>query len=82
MERDKVAHFLVCFALVTGGTIGTLYNDWLFLAGLVGASAFAIGKEMWDEQPGGSGWSWKDLYADWLGIAAGTILYAAGVLLN
>lgn len=58
IRGDYILHFSACFIL-------SLIGHW-WLAAILG-----IGKEVKDSWKGGSGWSWLDLVADGLGIAAG-----------
>lgn len=60
-SKDKALHFGVCFVLAIINPI---------VAVLV-----AIGKEIWDQHKPNNHFCWKDLVADAVGIAVGTIIF-------
>ena len=64
LKFDKLMHFSLCFIL-------SIFGWW----GVVFAAGLAIGKEVGDYFNKDSGWSWRDLIADGLGILAGLGLY-------
>lgn len=66
--KDKALHFRLCgFAtLVTGLPAG-------IVAGILFGAGLGIGKEYGDSKAPGNKWSWGDIGADALGIAAGAI---------
>ena len=61
---DKLLHFSVCFLLSMFGWVGAVF-----------AVGLAIGKEAGDYFNRDSGWCWRDLIADGLGIISGVILH-------
>lgn len=70
MGRDKLLHFIcsflitVVFGLLFGGVIGFAAGFWA-----------ALLKETYDEyREDGTGWDWKDVLADVIGIIAALIL--------
>ena len=72
IEKDKVAHFLVCLIIVLGGVgIGQT------AVGFAGAFAFAIGKELFDYWQGRE-FSLRDLLADYMGIAVASVIWGIG----
>ena len=60
--KDKVKHFCVCFVL----------------AGIcpIVAVVVAIAKEVHDKRTKGNHWCWKDIVADVVGIAVGSVVHA------
>ena len=64
LKFDKLMHFSLCFILSIFGWIGVVF-----------AAGWSIGKETGDYFNKDSGWSWRDLMADGLGILAGLGLY-------
>ena len=61
---DKILHFSVCFMISMFGLVPAVF-----------AVGLAIGKEAGDYFNKDSGWCWRDLIADWLGIIAGIGLH-------
>ena len=61
MEKDKILHFLVCF-------VAAIFFP-MFSLGL------ALGKEYGDSKAPGNHWCWWDIFADAIGLVAGTILH-------
>jgi uncharacterized protein YfiM (DUF2279 family) len=61
---DKVLHFSACFMISVFGLVPAVF-----------AAGLAIGKETGDYFNKDSGWSWRDLIADGIGIAAGLGLH-------
>lgn len=66
--KDKALHFWICSiaTLVTGIPAG-------ILAGVAFGAGLGIGKEYGDHKAPGNLWSWGDIGADALGIAAGAM---------
>ena len=64
LKLDKLMHFSVCFMFSIFGIVPAV-----FVAGL------SIGKEWGDYFNKDSGWCWRDLIADGLGILAGLALH-------
>ena len=60
IRADYILHFGVCFLLSLFGSYGAAL-----------AIGWSFGKETGDYNNPNSGWSWGDLVADGLGIAAG-----------
>lgn len=68
---DKVAHYLVTYAIVvTGGLYG------LFIVPVALSVVLMVGKEIWDKARGGE-FSWSDLFAGFLGLLVAEILVIA-----
>jgi uncharacterized protein YfiM (DUF2279 family) len=61
---DKLLHFTACFLISVFGLVPAVF-----------AAGLAIGKEIGDYFNKDSGWCWRDLIADGLGIAAGLGLH-------
>ena len=60
--KDKVKHFGVCLVLAV-------------ICPIV-AVAVAVAKEVRDERTEGNHWCWKDIVADAVGVALGTVVHA------
>jgi uncharacterized protein YfiM (DUF2279 family) len=79
--KDKAKHFISSL-LITGGTSYISRHRWhekrqesvRFGMGL--ALSLGIAKETKDSRTPGNFFSWKDLMADWTGIAVGALLLA------
>ncbi len=66
--KDKALHFWLCaIATLITGTAAGILSGAMFGAGL------GIGKEYGDHKAPGNKWSWGDIGADALGIAAGAM---------
>lgn len=67
--NDKVKHVLVNFAIVL---IVGLFN---IKVGVALAIVASISKELYDKfRPNGTGWDWKDIVADLIGIVIGILI--------
>ena len=64
LEFDKLMHFTLCFAISLFGLVPAVF-----------AAGLALGKETGDYFNKDSGWSWRDLIADGLGILAGITIH-------
>ena len=81
IRGDYILHFVVCSLstsiigilsfLVVNHFLGYVPGVVASLFGAVFALGLSLGKEFGDKSNPGSGWSWGDLVADGLGIAAG-----------
>jgi uncharacterized protein YfiM (DUF2279 family) len=60
-SKDKALHFGVCFVLASINPIVAVLA--------------AMGKEAYDMKQNGNHWCWKDVVADAVGIALGTIIF-------
>lgn len=68
-DNDKLKHVLVNFAIVL--VVG-VFN---LKVGVALAIVASISKELYDKyRPNGSGWNWKDLIADLIGIVIGILI--------
>lgn len=68
-DNDKLKHVLVNFAIVL--VVG-VFN---LKVGVALAIVASISKELYDKyRPNGSGWDWKDLVADLIGIVIGILI--------
>ena len=65
--KDKVKHFSVCLALSV-------------ICPLLGIIA-AIAKEAYDMKQNGNHWCWKDIVADAVGVAVGSIIHTLILLI-
>lgn len=66
-SNDKFAHFICNFLIVV--ILGIIFSP---VIGLVAALVASFSKEAYDEfTEDGSGWDWKDVLADAIGIMAG-----------
>lgn len=66
-SNDKFAHFIYNFLIVV--ILGIIFSP---VIGLVAALVASFSKETYDEfTEDGSGWDWKDVLADAIGITAG-----------
>lgn len=85
IDNDKLAHFLVCFAVA--GIIATLVaiagalSFPACVAGFLGSSACGMGKEYGDSRAPGNAWSWGDLAADVAGAAVGCLFGLIALLM-
>lgn len=61
---DKLLHFTACFIPSLFGIYGAVF-----------AAGLALGKEAGDYFNRDSGWCWRDLIADGLGIISGVCLH-------
>lgn len=66
---DKVLHFLVCFFLTA--IIGAMIAP---IVGVIVAVGLSVLKEGLDSIEGGTGWSWKDIISDAVGIAVALVV--------
>lgn len=64
-SNDKFAHFICNFLIVV--ILGIIFSP---VIGLAAALVASFSKEIYDEFTG-SGWDWKDVLADAIGIMAG-----------
>lgn len=62
-SKDKVKHFCACLALSV-------------ICPALGVIA-AIAKEAYDMKQNGNHWCWKDIVADAVGIAVGSVVHVA-----
>ena len=70
-SNDKFAHFICNFLIAV--ILGIIFNP---VIGLAGAIIASLCKETYDEfTEDGSGWDWKDIIADLLGIVIGLALF-------
>jgi len=60
LKKDKILHFVCCLIPSLIGWYGVAF-----------AAGLAIGKEYGDSKASGNTWSWGDIIADVVGIAAG-----------
>ena len=60
-SKDKALHFGVCFVLAS-------------ICPIV-AAVVAVAKEVSDERTEGNHWCWKDIVADAVGIAVGSVVH-------
>lgn len=67
--KDKLYHFII--ALLTTLIFGNIFNN---VVALGVALVVSILKEIYDEYSKGTGWNWKDLFADILGIIIGLLI--------
>ena len=66
-SNDKFAHFICNFLIVV--ILGIIFSP---VIGLAAALVASFSKEIYDEfTEDGSGWDWKDVLADAIGITAG-----------
>lgn len=66
-QRDKIYHITVNFIIVL--ILGVLFGPAI---GLASSIIVSLGKEIYDEyRPNGTGWDWKDLLADLIGMIIG-----------
>lgn len=67
--NDKLKHVIINFAIVL--VVG-VFN---LKVGVALAIVASISKELYDKyRPNGSGWDWKDLVADLIGIVIGILI--------
>lgn len=68
--KDKILHFICCFLIVI--IVGVMS---LPVIGLSAGIIVALLKETYDEfREGGTGWDWKDIIADFIGIILGILI--------
>lgn len=70
VSNDKLLHFLInLFSTILFGLIfGIMYGISISLL-------ISIGKELYDKfRPNGTGWDWKDIIADLIGIILGILI--------
>jgi len=77
---DKVLHFFAC---LLGTIVAAIATFWMGMwhsitAGALFALGLALGKEYGDSKAPGNKWSWGDILADLIGIAAGIGILVLG----
>lgn len=92
IRGDYILHFGVCISstfvvglvsfLLTYALFGVVPAIVASLLGAAFATGLSIGKESGDKNNPNSGWSWRDLLADALGILAGLIALAITILIT
>lgn len=77
LPKDKIIHYTICFLIVflAGGFFRIFLTKWwALLAGIIIASLCGIYREILGfTEPDKHSFEWKDLYADWAGIASAVV---------